>query len=544
MGKRFISLNHLNRGKGKFVIVYRDETGKHWYSVKDPSISFFVSRKPDRFPKSFVKQTEVEEVTVPYNNLFSEIASITGKENELSQAGRNPYNHRFLHGSLNVHGTDVNIEDKLIADFLDENEDNYEYHDLHKVFYDIEVDSIEIEGFPEPEDALCPVNLIQLFDPKSMRVFVFILRNEENPLIQEFENNFKSHQKELLEYFREKTKLAELKAIKFAFFDDEIDVITSFFDVLHTISPDYAAAWNCAFDLETLQNRIINLGYDPEEIMCDPELPFRKVYLSIDKKCVEYSESRSYYEISSKINFTDSMINYAKIRKGSGKKDSYALDAIAIEELGEDAGKEDIEGDMKRFPYLNFFQFVKYGIQDVIILHQLEVQNKDIDLLHSFVEITRTRIHKVLTKTISLRNVVQKYLHDTGYELSNNKNADYSPYRKNKEKFAGAYVLETSKMNNVGTNLLTKRSNLVFDSIVDFDLSSMYPSIMLCYNIEQSVQIGKITFNKQLLPKKFANKDEEEFCEDYVERDLVNFASKWFGFPDYNEVINLLSEEG
>jgi DNA polymerase elongation subunit (family B) len=275
--------------------------------------------------------------------------------------------------------------------------------------------------------------------------------------------------------------------------------------------------------------------------MCDPDISFKKLNLFIDANAKKHDENRSYYEISSKTNFIDQMVAFAKIRKGSGEREEYGLNAIAIEELGEDAGKEEVVEDMKQFPYVDFANFIKYGIKDSLILYKLEQQNGDIDLLHSLAEITRTRVNKVLTKTVSLRNYIEKYLFDNDYILSNNKNADYSSFKiHNSGKFKGAYVLNTSMMSETGIQLyFNKRSALIFDSVIDMDLSSMYPSIILGYNIESSVQLGKIDFTENM-PEFIYSDNIELLIESFVERNYVNFGNQWLGLPDHAELIDIM----
>ena len=58
-------------------------------------------------------------------------------------------------------------------------------------------------------------------------------------------------------------------AFEFKFYDNEISMIKSFFMELHKISPDFVLAWNMAFDVVYIIERIMLLGYDPKTIMTD-----------------------------------------------------------------------------------------------------------------------------------------------------------------------------------------------------------------------------------------------------------------------------------
>jgi len=100
-------------------------------------------------------------------------------------------------------------------------------------------------------------------------------------LVQEFENQVASGEIE-----RDLRKLIEFaigdeaRQRKFnifgynfnvKFFDQEIQLLGSLFRQINTEEPDFLMAWNMAFDIPYLIQRIRNLGYRPESIMCHPD---------------------------------------------------------------------------------------------------------------------------------------------------------------------------------------------------------------------------------------------------------------------------------
>ena len=77
----------------------------------------------------------------------------------------------------------MDVSDRYIKYFNEEFDSDLNYK-LHKVYMDIEVDLMPngfkdkgYIGFPDEDIAPCPVNIISLFDEKSMIEYAFILRN-------------------------------------------------------------------------------------------------------------------------------------------------------------------------------------------------------------------------------------------------------------------------------------------------------------------------------------------------------------------------------
>lgn len=130
------------------------------------------------------------------------------------------------------------------------------------------------------------------------------------------------------------------------------------------------------------------------------------------------------FQVLDSVFWSDQMLLYANVRKVSGQKESYSLDAIAAEELGSE--KLDYTGyTIKNLPWKNFKLFLEYNVLDVVLLKRLEDLTLDLDMLQKLCEVTGTRKYKVFKKTISLKNFVAKFAELQGYVISNNKNATY-----------------------------------------------------------------------------------------------------------------------
>jgi hypothetical protein len=143
------------------------------------------------------------------------------------------------------------------------------------------------------------------------------------------------------------------------------------------------------------------------------------------KKHLSFVNRIDEFQVVDGINWCDQMLYYANIRKVSGQKESYALDAIANEELDKEKLEFGPGETIKTLPWTNFAKFCEYNIKDVILLHLLEDKNLDMDMVQRLSEITNTRKEKVFAKTVSLKNFVNKFAQDNGFVMNNNKNAKY-----------------------------------------------------------------------------------------------------------------------
>ena len=233
------------------------------------------------------------------------------------------------------------------------------------------------------------------------------------------------------------------------------------------------------------------------------------------KKHLSFVNRIDEFQVVDGINWCDQMLYYANVRKVQGQKESYSLDAIANEELDKEKLEFGPGETIKTLPWTNFTKFAEYNIRDVILLHLIEDKNLDMDMVQRLSEITNTRKEKVFSKTVSLKNFVNKFAFDNGFIMNNNKNAQYGEdsvyYEKNfmnnntlieheqiykhlfetNENF-GAFVADPNQnLPDNGLMLNGKKSNFLFENVFDEDFASLYPSIIRAYNLDKNTQIGK-----------------------------------------------------
>ena len=261
-----------------------------------------------------------------------------------------------------------------------------------------------------------------------------------------------------------------------------------------------------------IKNDSLPRGYDRMlTTVCDPKYMYVRnhkgedIYLTPRAK---YSARRDQSIVDRMDSFTvldgclwlDAMLLYANIRKSSGMKESYSLDAIAGEELGSE--KLDYTGyTIKNLAWKNFEKFFKYNLLDTVLLHALESKNLDVDMVQKLCEVTNTRKYKVFKKTVSLKNYVGKFAEMQGFVMSNNKNANYGDDTEyfeanylNKKKLQesdpaylemlqkkenfGAYVGDPELNEHCGIDINGKPSKYIFERVFDEDLKkSLYKEI-------------------------------------------------------------------
>lgn len=196
--------------------------------------------------------------------------------------------------------------------------------------------------------------------------------------------------------------------------------------------------WNNDFDFITLHNRLKRLGHDPSEFFSSSDFPYKYSYYRQDKFSKDYSTKNSQYITASHTNWIDQLALYASLNKANGVIESYKLEDIGMKEVGE--GKETSEEGVDMFDLYNtnYRLFMIYNIQDTILLAMIEAKVKNIDLLYQLATIANTRISHVLKKTVSLRNLADKFYSSNGYTISNNRS---KLYPKAAGKIAGASTL-------------------------------------------------------------------------------------------------------
>lgn len=544
--------------KDNLIITYRDNvTGKKGYEIfETPDYDFYMANDDVYIDHHLltIELDKVHKVTTPYKDLEYTIAKLTGNEefyfNNLKVGNRSA--NKELHHLKNVFASTFNIEDQYRHKFAMDYTNNL--FNIKKAYFDIEVDSIDLVGdFPYAEEAECPVNAISYINEEDNSINSFLLRNPKNPLIMEFEKEVASGTlfAELQNFIIQSVtpKLAEKYGmtnfkINFHFYDEEIRLIQDFFLLVNKQKPDFLIAWNMAYDIPYLYNRIKNLGYDPRDIMCHKDFPkeFREARYYIDTRASEFAERGDFYDISSYTVYLDQLIHFASRRKGQKALDSYKLDDIGSSIAG--IHKLDysyITTNIAKLPYLNYKVFVFYNIMDTIVQKGIEEKVKDLNYVFGKCLVNNTRYVKCHRQTVYLANRACAEWFKDGLVMGNGSGV--------KEKIAFPGALVGDPLNNSDYSKFKQDNQImnIADNLCDFDYKALYPSTAIQNNMGPNTQIGKIIIDKPVhkLENPFGNTFYDrggQFLEDYTSGDILEFTKRWFGFASYRELLDDIIE--
>ena len=574
-----MTTRHVKTFATKILVVEKINGVKQVTVVEKPTMQFYIQKKNTwndengRVAVPYVEIDKCEQIECDYDGLFDVIAQLSGefipgaseRDAEFINECRNNRQRgsmRRLHGYNFLMGTDLDITDHYYDRYYKENESSIETLPVHKVYWDIENDTVKHRKVPNPKEAPCPINAISLFDPKSMSLYGFLLRNsvKENPLIEEFEEDLQEFITELQDEIRE--ELIEEKRARhkgkdeFVFkeeevnvrvvilmYDTEEDLIKSYFKMFHSINADIAGAWNHAYDLQTTINRCKLLGIPPEKVFCDESIPekYRQVYFIEDDNYKKQVDKRDRWLITSSTQYTDMMINYMRIRASQPAKESYSLDAILEDEI--DKNKVDYGNiELADLPYVNYKLFVKYSLKDSFRLWQLDCATGDTELLYDVSMFTRSRYEKGMSKTTSLRNLAFWFFREHfRIALSNNHNAisTNSGIEKDKSSFRGAYVANPNNLANNGVKLFGVPSKFLYELVCDDDFAALYPSIMMCWCLDILRQVGKIEFAGDGPLNEDGINKAIRFVDTYFSRDSVALGREFLSLPGHYELVEI-----
>lgn len=559
MGKQLINTFYFPKSKARdmddaiVMLITKDANGKKDFSCIIPELTYYVT-KPEYWPNEddpvnikypkFIEEEKVIPITTKYSNLFKSITDVLNDENlskyymdALKSGSDIIYKLNRLHLDSRLHNTDVNIQDYYVDQFLQKFNYNDNLYPITKFVYDIEVDSSNIIGFPDPIEAECPINIITGIDMYNKKCYIYCLKYDNDTYRKTMSDIPK-----LIEKIKEKNNKILKYDLKYEIrqFKNEINLITKFFEIINEIvRPDFAGGWNSnGFDNPYILNRIAKLGYDPNDILCPQEMPYKYITHIKDNgpKSGDPAENNNTFTVVSYTNYIDMMNTYANLRKASGKKESYALDAIAEEELN--VGKDKLDTDIKTAHLTDYKKFLLYNVQDTALLAALEDKNNDMDMIFNIAMLTHTRINKALKKTVCLRNFASIFYRETGAVISNNRS---SLYPKMNEKIKGALVGNPLNIEHVGMKIDDRLSKFIFELVIDEDLASLYPSIMIAYNISSKTFLGKlnlITSKKEEENMEYIEIDKtDKFIDYYTSENYSKLYQKFFGIKSFDSIL-------
>lgn len=545
------------------LIIYIDnvKNKKFHHIIYNPEYTYYKLRDDIHINHHFdeIEKDKLEPITVRYRNLLHSIAENTNNLDFFFSNIRcgNYRRNKELHKLKEIFSSDRNINDYYRAKFSE-----FYKNDIIKIskaYMDIEIDIINGENDVNPIEYVesCPINAIAFLNKNTNTLYQLLLRDNLNPLIAEYEEYTKStgFNKELSDFVIEhvggykkanKFKIDNLE-YELLFFDNEISLIQTWFDIYKQCSPDFLMIYNMDFDLNYIYKRIEILGYDPLDFFTDDRIKEKVFRYYVDKNNYnDYEERGDFVTISGYTVWIDQMIQFPSRRKGRKKLDNYKLDTVAYSVCK--INKLDyshITNHIKYLPYKNYKIFSWYNIMDVIVQNCVEESVNDLDYLFAKCNLNDTRYEKCHRQSIYLANRFHKEYSKLNYILGNNINI-YNEIPTTK--YPGAQV---GNPKNNSDKLKMKYNDApvnIVENGVDFDYTALYPSIIEENNLTGSSQIGKIIINDKVhnkeRPYMYTSGEDDsnysrggEFLENMMCDNKLEFYNRWFGLADIHELL-------
>ena len=543
------------------IVAKDNDTGKKFHEIiYEPKYRFYKTKEgvDNSYNKFFIEKDKLDTYECKYNELTKTIAELTDNldfyYDNLKNGNRSA--NKQLHWIPSIFGSDAHIEDHYRARFAQDYINDTK--PISKAYFDIEVDTIHMAGdFPMLGE--CPVNAVSYIDDKTNSVNVYLLRNSSNPQIDEFESIFKNQTsrealfKELQEFIienaggSEKSKKYKIDnfIFNFNFYDEEIQLIQDLFITINKNQPDFMLAWNMAFDIPYLIERIKALGYDPAIIMSHKDFEEKYAEYFIDEKHrSEYELRGDYYKIASYTVYLDQLVQFASRRKGQAAFPNFKLDTAAdiiTKGAVRKLNYSHITTKIAELPYKSYKTFVFYNVMDTIAQKCIEESVGDIDYIFSTAIVNDTRYSKCHRQTVYLANRTRKFYYDKGYILGNNTNTGEStPY-------AGAMVGDPTHNSDYAKIKQYNESLNIMNNLDDFDFKALYPSITRWHNMAPNTQKGKIYIDEKIhdLENPYNSESYDrggQFLEDLSTGNMLEFSSRWLGLARFKDLLFDMNE--
>ena len=326
-----------------------------------------------------------------------------------------------------VEGFEVHGYERFVYQYIRREfpgEIDYSINEMKIFALDIEVQCEN--GFPDVEAAAEEMLSITIKDMVSKEFFVWAVREFEVP-----------------------------DGVKAFIYDTERDMLKNFIEWWVHNTPDILTGWNVnLYDVPYIARRVNRTLGEKWMKSLSPwnRANEREVYVQGRKNYA--------YDVSG-INILDYLDLYRKFTYSN--QESYRLDHIAFVELGQRKVDHSEYDNFKDFYTSDWQKFIEYNIQDVELIDRLEDKMKLLELAITMAYDAKANFEDVYSQVRMWDTIIYNYLSDKNIVVPPRKGS------KKDEKYAGAYVKEPKPGR--------------YDWVVSFDLNSLYPHLIMQYNI-------------------------------------------------------------
>ena len=363
------------------------------------------------------------------SNVKTEYKTLEGEYVEAIQPGSVRECREFIKkydeiDNFKVYGNERYIF-QYISDKYPENEIKFDISKIDLITLDIEVASEN--GFPDPKSCDQEILLITIQDYTTKKIKTWGVKDFVNK-----QDN-----------------------VEYILCDGEHDLLSRFLYYWENNTPEVITGWNVMYyDIPYICGRL-------EKVLGERRMRnFSPWHLVKEKEAWVNNRQQIYYEVGG-ITQLDYLTLYKKFTYTA--QESYRLDHIANVELGQKKLDHSEFDTFKDF-YTNGWQkFVEYNIIDVELVDRLEDKMKLIELALTMAFDAKVNFEDVFYQVRMWDNIIYNYLKKRNVVIPPKDRSDKN------EKYAGAYVKEPIPG--------------VYDWIVNFDLNSLYPHLIMQSNI-------------------------------------------------------------
>ena len=316
---------------------------------------------------------------------------------------------------------------QYISETYPEDEVKFDISKIKVTTIDIEVASEN--GFPDVESAAEEVLLITLQDYNTKQIRTWGLGKFDN----------------------------QQKNVKYRSFSNEYDLLNDFISwwMIEENTPEVITGWNSElYDIPYLVRRI-------DRVLSEKLMKRLSPWgLVTERETFIAGRKHISYDIGGV-----SQLDYLNLYKKFTYKaqESYRLDHIANVELGQQKLDHSEFDTFKDFYTKGWQKFVEYNIKDVELVDRMEDKMKLIELALTMAYDAKVNYSDVFSQVRMWDTIIYNYLKKKNIVIPPNVRSDKD------SKYAGAYVKEPIPG--------------VYDWVVNFDLNSLYPHLIMQYNI-------------------------------------------------------------
>lgn len=341
-------------------------------------------------------------------------------------------------------------------------------------YYDIEIQTGVNDGFPKPEEAAFPINLITFYSSQTKDTYTWALNLDikNSGIVHNIRN-----------------------------FTDELSMLKDWLKWFNAQSFDIITGWNSIlFDMPYIINRIRNLR-NSKRIKTEYERvlsPLGKA--PVAKKIQDRKQLNALgasYEVPGLVH-----IDYMDLYKSFAKHDplpSYSLNYVATLETGE--GKLEYEGTINTIWQTDPQKFAEYNVVDVKSVVNIENKCQLFGLILEYAYDCLVTLDKVYNKVPTSEGYILKYIHNENVVM-NDKEDHYEDWWHDEKMYEvkkpdGTIHFQNCEFENGDTDFEEFHVKAGYcydypgryDDCMSFDITSSYPHHIMQFNISPEVCI-------------------------------------------------------